>query len=71
MIRLTSVIPIDFAFIPCLIDITYRDCYATYERLLTPSFIPELAMRRCVPGKGTLRLFSIGSKQSTGCGGPA
>ena len=33
------------------------------ERLLTPDSIPELAMRRCVLGKDTLRSFPIGAKQ--------
>ena len=35
------------------------------ERLVTPTSILDLAMRRCVLGKDTLRLFSIGAKQST------
>ena len=39
---------------------------------INPNFagsIPALAMRRCVHGKDTLRLFSIGAKLSTRCGG--
>ena len=31
--------------------------------------VPELAMRRCVLGKDILRLFFIGAKLSTRCGG--
>ena len=41
------------------------------KKLLNPGSIPELAIRRCFLGKGTLRLFPIGAKQSTRCGGPA
>ena len=41
------------------------------ERLLTPGLILKLQMRRCVFGKDTLRVFSIGAKQSTRCGVPA
>ena len=37
------------------------------ERLLTPGSILELAMRRFVLGKDTLRLFLIVAKQSTCC----
>ena len=29
------------------------------ERLLTPGSIPQLAMRRCVLGKDTLRYFQL------------
>ena len=32
------------------------------ERLLTPGSIRELAMRRCILEKDTLRFFSIGAK---------
>ena len=41
------------------------------ERLLTSGSIPELAMRLCVFGKDTLRLFPVGVKQFTRCGDPA
>ena len=37
-------------------------------RLLAPGSIPDLAMRRCVLGQNTLRLFSIGTQQFTSCG---
>ena len=40
------------------------------KRLLAPGSIPELAMRRCVLKKDTLRLFAIGVKQYSSCGGP-
>ena len=41
------------------------------KRLLAPNAIPELAMRRYfVLGKDSLRLFPIGTKQSTRCGVP-
>ena len=40
------------------------------ERLPNAGLIPTLAMRCCVFGKGTLRLFSFGSKQPIRCGGP-
>ena len=36
-------------------------------RLLNPGSIPALVMRRCVPGKHTLRVFPIEAKQSTRC----
>ena len=40
------------------------------EKLLALGSIPESAMLRCVLKKDTLRLFFIGAKQSTDCGGP-
>ena len=41
------------------------------ERLPTVGSIPELAMRRCVLGKLTLRLFPFGDEQFTRCDDPA
>ena len=39
------------------------------ERLLDTGSILELEMRRCALVKDTLRLFPIGTEQSTRCGG--
>ena len=41
------------------------------EKLLAPGSFPELAMRHCVFGKDTLRLFPIRAKQSIRCSRPA
>ena len=41
------------------------------EKLLTPGSILKLAIRHCVLGKDTLRLFPIVAEQSTRCGGQA
>ena len=41
------------------------------ESLLTFDSITELAMRRCVLGKDTLRIFPSGGKQATHYGGLA
>ena len=40
------------------------------EKLLIPSWIPELAIDHCVHGGHTLRLFLVGAQQSTRHGGP-
>ena len=41
------------------------------ERLLTPGSISDPVMCRGVLGKDTQRLFSVGAKKSTRCGGLA
>ena len=41
------------------------------RKIVGPWFDSRMAMRRCVLGKDTLLLFSIGAKQSTRYGGPA
>ena len=39
------------------------------QNLLVHGSIPELAIRRRVLGQDTYRLFSVGVKQSSRCGG--
>ena len=41
------------------------------QRMLSSGSILELATRRCVFGKDTLRFIPIGAKQSTHYGGPS
>ena len=55
----------------CCATVQLAEGRSVIEKLLTPGSILELAMRHCVLREDTLRLFPIGAKKSTRCGGPA
>ena len=68
MFKFPSPSPITYSYWRRQLRVDHR---ASDQKVAGVSPMSELAMRGCVLGKDTLRLFSIGAKQLTSFGGPA